>query len=90
MEATAKNSSHSMIKRMIPPITVWAIGKVLAIPRVKKRLREVDAKFYKQKREAERTVARKASNATKNRGWLAAGAAAIAIGIGLMGYSTKR
>ena len=65
----------TFIKRLIPAVTVWAVGKVLESPRVKQKLDHVD-----------RNIAR---NVKRNRGWLAAGAAAMLIGAGLMAKSTR-
>ena len=78
-----KPRSHDVIKRMIPPLAVWAVGKVLETPRVERALHQVDKKFYAKKRKAER-------HAGNNRAWLAAGAAAVALGIGLMARATKK
>ncbi|HJW92801.1 MAG TPA: hypothetical protein VJ901_04225 [Thermoanaerobaculia bacterium] len=68
---------------MIPPLAVWVVGKVLEVPNVQRALHKVDAKFYTEKR----TAGKRAAN---NRAWLAAGAAAIVLGFGMIARSTKR
>lgn len=78
-----KPRSHDVIQRMIPPLAVWVVGKVLEVPRVQRALHQVDRKFEVKKRRAERHV-------VHNRAWFAAGAAALVLGIGCMARATKR
>jgi len=52
-------------------------------------LQEVDSRAYVQKRNALRTVRRASRNAASNSAWLIAGAAAIAVGIGLMAKAVR-
>ena len=78
-----KPRSHDVIQRMIPPLAVWLVGKVLEVPRVQRKLHEVDRKFYATKRSAERQAAH-------NRAWFAAGAAAFVVGISCLARATKR
>ena len=78
-----KPRSHDVIQRMIPPLAVWAVGKMLEVPRVQSALDNVDKKFYAGKRSAKR-------NAQNNRAWLAAGAAAVVLGISIMARATKK
>lgn len=84
-----KTNTHQAIKRLIPLLAVWGVGKVLETPRVKGALQEVDARAYIQKRNAMRAVRRASRNAASNPAWLAAGAFAIAIGIGLMAKAAR-
>ena len=76
--------SHEVIQQIIPPLAVWALEKVLEAPRVQKKLQEVDRKFYAKKRAAGRHATH------NNRAWLAAGAAAFVLGLGLMARATKK
>jgi len=78
-----KPRSHDVIQRMIPPLAVWAVGKMLEVPRVQRALHDVDRKFYAKKRDAERHV-------SNNRAWFAAGAAVLIVGISLMARATKK
>src|SRR5256885_1714277 len=57
-----------MLKRIVAPLAVWAVTKVLETPRVKGAVARVDRKLYKKRRKVAR-------NAMKNRVWLAAGKA---------------
>jgi len=65
------------------------IGKLLETPRVKGALQEVDSRASVSKRTAMRSVRRAGKNAASNPVWLAAGAVAIAVGIGLMVKATR-
>jgi len=76
--------THKFVKRVIPPLAVWAVTKVLEIPRVRNRMRRVDEAAYERRVLAKRSVRKVLRNAASNRVWLAAGAAAFALGIGLM------
>jgi hypothetical protein len=77
------------LKRLIPPLTVWAIGKILEMPSVKGSMREVDGRAYKKRHEAARSIKRTVKNVKSNGSWLAAGAAAIVVGVGLMAKATR-
>lgn len=75
--------------RLIPPLTIWAIGKILDMPAVKGSVMELDGHAYKKRHEAIRSVKKSVKNARSNSSWVAAGAAAIAIGIGLITKATR-
>jgi hypothetical protein len=75
--------THALVKRLVPAVAVWAIGKALDAAPVRKKLQKVDEKVYRK-----RVIA--TSNARKNKQWLAAGAAACAIGLGMIAKATKR
>jgi len=75
--------THALVKRLVPAVAVWAIGKALDSQPVRKRLAKVDEKVYKK-----RVIA--THNARQNSHWLAAGAAACAIGLGMIAKATKR
>jgi hypothetical protein len=85
-----KPKSHHVINRLIPPLTVWAVGKLLEAKPVRGALQEADARAYIKKRDVARSVRRAGKNASDNAGWLAAGVAAIAVGIGLMAKATRK
>lgn len=75
--------THALVKRLVPAVAVWAIGKALDSQPVRQRLQKVDEKVYKK-----RVIA--THNARGNSHWLAAGAAACAIGLGMIARATKR
>ena len=75
--------THALVKRLVPAVAVWAIGKALDSRPVKRRLKKVDESVYKK-----RVVAM--HNARSNMPWLAAGAVACAIGLGMIAKATKR
>jgi hypothetical protein len=82
--------SHHVVMRLITPLTVLAMTKLLESKRVKSALQEVDARTYMARRKASRAVERGARNARDNAAWLAAGTAAIALGIGLMAKAMRK
>jgi len=84
-----RTNTHTVIKRLIPPLAVWAVGRLLEKPQVKGALQEVDSRAYIQKRNVMRSVRRAGRNAASNPAWLAAGAFAIVVGIGLMAKATR-
>jgi len=85
-----KSPTHKTLKRLIPPLTVWAIGKILETPSVKGSVMELDGLAYKKRHSAARSIKRGVKNAKSNASWLAAGAAAIVLGIGLMTKATRK
>ena len=84
-----RTRTHQIIKSLIPPLAMWAVSKVLETPKVKGAVQEVDARAYLRERRALRSVKRAGRNAASNPAWLAAGAAAIAVGIGLMAKAAR-
>jgi len=85
-----KSPTHTTLTRLIPPLTVWAIGKILETPSVKGSVLELDGLAYRKRHEAARSIKRRVKNARSNSSWFAAGAAAIVIGFGLMTNATRR
>jgi len=85
-----KSPTHQTLKRLIPPLTVWAIGKILEMPSVRGNVKELDGVAYKQRRVATKSLKRGMKNARSNRSWVAAGAAAIIVGFGLMAKATQK
>ena len=84
-----KPNSHHLVKRLITPLAVWAVTKMLDTPKVKDKLQEADARTYIAKQDARRSLRRLGRNAAKNRAWLAGGAAAVAIGIGMLSKAAR-
>jgi len=84
-----KSPTHKTLTRLIPPLTIWAIGKILDMPSVKGSVLELDGRAYKQRHAAARSLKRSVKNAKSNSSWLAAGAAAIVVGIGLMAKASR-
>ncbi len=84
-----RTRSHQVIKRVIPLLAIWAVSRVLETPNVRGALQEVDSRAYIQKRRVMRSVKRAGRNAASNPAWLAAGAAAIAVGIGIIAKATR-
>ena len=81
-----KADSHTMIKRLVPPLALWITATVLETRPVKNRLARVDSRAHDG-------VKRVTKNAKKNPAWLAASAAAFAVALGCIakaGSSRKR
>ena len=85
-----KPDSHTMIKRLVPPLALWITTKILETPRVKSRLADIDAHTHVGKSMAARRVSRVAKNAKGNPVWLAASAAAFAVAIGCLAKAGRR
>jgi hypothetical protein len=79
-----KSPTRTTMMRLVPPLAVWAIGRIFEIPSVKGNVMVVDGLANKQKYDLNRSLKRAVKNAKSNIPWLAAGAAAIVIGVGLM------
>jgi hypothetical protein len=84
-----KSPTRTTMMRLVPPLMVWAIGRILEIPSVKGNVMVVDGLANKQKYDLGRLLKRAMKNAKSNIPWLAAGAAAIVLGVGLMAKSTR-
>ena len=81
--------SHQLVKRLIAPLTIWVVTKLLETRTVKSALQDVDARAHAKKRKAARSLRRAGRNAAKNPALLAAGAAAVAVGVGLMAKAAR-
>ena len=80
---------NQIAKSVLVPLAGWAVAKVLDTKRFKGASEEADAYALIGQRRATRAIRRAGRNAVENRAWLAAGAAAIAVGIGLMAKATR-
>ncbi|MDQ6799599.1 MAG: hypothetical protein M3041_02045 [Acidobacteriota bacterium] len=89
MDKQTKATSGKVIRRIVPLLAMWSLNRFLDTPKVKSALQEVDSRSYINKRKAARSVRRAGRNAASNPAWLAAGAAAIAVGIGLMAKAAR-
>ena len=76
--------TDDILKKLIPAVTVWVVGKVLEAKPVQKELEDIDRTRNKHQAAAIKSVKRVAKNAASNRWWLTAGAAAILVGIGML------
>jgi hypothetical protein len=79
-----KSPTRTTMMRLVPPLTVWAIGRILEMPSVKGNVMVVDGLANKKRYDLGRSLKRAVKNAKSNIPWLAAGAAAIVVGVGLM------
>jgi hypothetical protein len=79
-----KSPTRTTMTRLIPPLTIWAIGRILDLPSVKGTVMQLDGETYKRRHDAARSLKKGLKNARSNASWVAAGAAAMAIGIGLV------
>jgi hypothetical protein len=81
---------HSISSRVFPPIAVWTVNKILASPVVKERTKRLDARVHAKKLKALKALQKSGRNAVSNPGWLAAGIAAVALGLGLITKSALK
>jgi len=89
MDKQTKATSRKVIVRIAPLVAMWGLNRFLDTPKMKSALQEVDARTFVNKRKAARSVLRAGRNAASNPAWIAAGAAAIAVGIGLMAKAAR-
>ena len=82
MDKHTKATSRKVIGRVVPLLAMWGFNRFLETPKVRGALHEVDSR-------AVRSVRRVGRNAISNPAWLAAGAAAIAVGLGLMAKAAR-
>ena len=83
------SKSHQVIKRLIPPLVVWGLGKLLETPRLRGALEDADSRAYVHKRNAARAVRRAGKNAARNPVLVLVGVAAIVVGIGMLTKATR-
>ena len=83
------NVTHTVIKRLIPPLAAWAVARVLETPKMQDALAEADARALVHQRNAARAVRRAGKNVASNPAWFIAGLAAVAVGVGLMVKATR-
>ncbi len=84
-----KSPTRTTMMRLVPPLTVWAIGRILEMPGVKGKVMEIDGRANKQKYDLGRSLKRGVRNARSHITLVAVGAAAIVAGIGLMAMSAR-
>jgi hypothetical protein len=89
MDKQTKETSRKVITRIVPLVAMWGLNRFLETPKMKSAMKEVDSRTYVRKRKAARSVLRAGRNAISNPAWLAAGAAAIAVGLGLMAKAAR-
>ena len=85
-----KAEGDAVLIKFVAPIAIWALGRIFTIPKIEKSAARFDRKAHKQKDRALKSLRQVRKNAVANRGWLAASAAAFALGIGLMSQAAKR
>ena len=81
--------NNQIAKSLLAPLAAWIVTKALDTKPLKGASEEADAYALIGQRRATRALRRAGRNAMNNSTWLAAGAVAIAIGIGLMVKATQ-
>lgn len=84
-----KSPTRATVMWMVPTLTVWAIGRILEMPGVKGKVMEIDGRANKQKYDLERSLKRGVRNAKSHVPLIAAGVAAIVVGVGLIAMSAR-
>lgn len=70
-------ATGDVVVKLATPIVVWALSKLVEAPRIQKALKGVDKRYNVGTKQAKR-------NAQSNRALVAAGAAAVVLGVGLL------
>ena len=78
-----RKPAGDVLQQIIPPLTAWAVSKLLDRPRVKHVLQKVDRAAAERAKRAKRHAAMK-------RVWLAAGTAALVVGFGLVARASRK
>ncbi|HVR40376.1 MAG TPA: hypothetical protein VMU84_14870 [Thermoanaerobaculia bacterium] len=89
MNTKPKSSRADIVKRVVTPAALWVVNKALDQPRVKKQTAGLQSRVDAAKKKALRSIQRAARNAASNPAWLAASAAAFALGIGLIAKASR-
>lgn len=76
-----KTNKVNVLDRVVPAVVLWAVGKAMATPKMQELSKKADGRFNRATRAAGR-------NLKSNRGWVAAGVAAVAAGVGLIAAGT--
>lgn len=79
----------SVVNRLVPPLTLWVINRILTIPSVAEASKKVDVKARRQRKSAVSVLKTARRNAKRSRGSLAVGATAVAVGIGLIANAMR-
>ena len=92
MQTTYKTKVErdAVLMKLVAPLAIWTLGRIFAIPQIEKKTARFDRQAHEQKRRALKSLRKAGRNAASNRGWLAAGAAAFALGIGLMSKAATK
>ena len=85
-----RQQQHLMVKRLATAGAVWAVAKLLDLPKVARMARKADEKLSKKAGETGKSLKRAGSNARKNRGLLVAGVSALVLAAGLLGRATMK
>jgi len=80
---------NQIAKSLLAPLAAWAVTKMLDTQPLKGASEEADAYALIGQRRATRALRRAGRNAVSNPAWLAAGAAAIVVGVGLLAKATR-
>ena len=84
MKSEWKIGSTEVLRRVVPPLTIWAVGKLLEAPSVRAATKEIDRRAERQKRQAVRAVQSAGRNALSHGVLLAASVTAFALGAALL------
>jgi hypothetical protein len=76
---TKRKPGADVLKKILPPLTAWAVRRMLTNPRKAGQYARIARK-----------VRRVRNKAVANRVWIVAGAAAFVVGIGFLAFAAKR
>lgn len=85
-----KWNSRQMAGRLASVATIWGVSKALDTPAGKKTVKKVDQKVVSASSSIGNTLKQSGRNASKNKGWLAAGVATLTAGAALLGRAFRK
>lgn len=75
---------------VVGPAAAWLVTQLMNRPKARETRKRIDDAVIEQGEKAMKAVRRRSKNAAKNLGYLAAGLATMAIGIGLITRATRK
>lgn len=85
-----KWDTRQMAGRAASVVTIWGVSKFLSSKPGDRAASKVDGKVEKVGRKTKRAVRSGVRNARANRGWAAAGLAALAVGAAFLGKAASK
>ncbi len=78
------------VSSYLPPLALWAATKLLETQAVRTHTKRVESKLSKQEKRFNSAVKQAGKNIRSNPGWVAAGASAILLGLGLLARAARK
>jgi hypothetical protein len=82
--------TQQAVRQIVGPAAVWMVNQLLNRPRARRARRAIDDAALLKAQRAASEIVRRSKNSMRNPGYLAAGLASMALGIGLIARSTRK